>query len=87
MRPEHWIYTVPLRLRTLFRRRRVDQELDQELRDHIERKTAEGIARGMTAQEARRAALLEMRGLERAKEECRDARHVTWLQDLGQDLR
>ena len=87
MRPQHWIYTVPLRLRTLFRRRRVDQELDQELRDHIERKTAEGIARGMTAQEARRAAQLEMRGLERAREECRDARRVTWLQDLGQDLR
>jgi putative ABC transport system permease protein len=86
MRPEHWIYTVPLGLRTLFRRRRVDQDLDDELRYHIEQKTADNAAKGMTAQEARRAALLGMRELERAKEECRDARRVTWLQDLGQDL-
>ncbi|MFI5125845.1 MAG: ADOP family duplicated permease [Candidatus Acidiferrales bacterium] len=87
MRPEHWIYTIPLRLRSLFRRRRADQELDQELRYHVEQKTAQNIAKGMTPQEARRAALLEMGGIEKRKEECRDARHVNWLQDLLQDLR
>jgi predicted permease len=87
MRPEHWIYTIPLRVRSLFRRRRADRELDDELRYHVERKTEENVAKGMTAQEARRAALLEIGGIERRKEECRDTRGVTWLQDLGQDLR
>lgn len=41
MRPEHWIYTIPLRLQSLFRPGRADQELDEELRDHVERKTEE----------------------------------------------
>src|SRR5579863_2128705 len=87
MRPDKWIYTLPLRLRSLFRRRDVDRELDEELRYHIERKTEENLARGMTSREARRAALLEIGGIERRKEECRDTRRVTWLQDFAQDLR
>jgi hypothetical protein len=41
MRPEHWLYTIPLRLRSLFRRTQADQELDDELRDHLGRKTEE----------------------------------------------
>lgn len=39
MRVEHWFYTIPLRLRSLFRRRHVEQELDEELRYHLEQKT------------------------------------------------
>lgn len=54
MRPEHWLFTIPLRLRSLFRRRDVDAELDEELQDHIEGKTEEYVAKGLTAQEARR---------------------------------
>ncbi|MFZ0461238.1 MAG: ABC transporter permease, partial [Candidatus Acidiferrales bacterium] len=87
MRPEHWIYTIPLRLRSLFRRRQADQELDEELQYHVELKTSANIAKGMTPREARRAALLEMGGVEKRKEECRDTRRVNWLQDLLQDLR
>jgi predicted permease len=87
MRPERWIYTVPLRLRSVFRRRSVDEELDEELRYHVERKTEENLARGMSAEEARRAALVELRGVERAKEECRETRHVSLAQDTMQDLR
>jgi putative ABC transport system permease protein len=87
MRPERGIYTIPLRLRSLFRRKRADQELDEELRYHVEQKTVENVEKGMTQREARRAALVELRGLERTKDECRDARRVTWLQDLAQDLR
>jgi predicted permease len=86
MRPEHWIYTIPLRLRSLFLRREADQELDDELRYHVECKTEEYIARGMTPQEARRAALLEMGGVEKRKEECRDTRRVTWFQDFLRDV-
>jgi hypothetical protein len=76
MRPKHWIYTIPLRLRSLFRRRHVDRELDEELRDHIEQKTGEYAASGMNLREARRAALLELGGITRVAEECRDARRA-----------
>src|ERR1700746_1931918 len=87
MRPEHWLYTIPLRLRSLFHRRQADQGLDDELRDHLERKTEEYVAQGMTQEEARRRARLDLGGIEQAKEKCRDARHVNWIQDLIQDLR
>jgi predicted permease len=86
MRPERWIHKLPLRVRSLFYRQKADQELDDELRDHLELKTQQYISQGMTQQEARRAALLEMGGLEKRKEECRDARRVTWLQDVLQDV-
>jgi predicted permease len=86
MRPWHWLYTIPLRLRSLFRRREADQELDEELRDHVERRTEEYAANGLPLKEARRQALLAMGGIEKRKEECRDARRVNWIQDLIQDL-
>ncbi len=87
MRPEHWLFTIPLRLRSLFRWTQADQELDDELRDHFERKTDEYIAQGMTQQEAQRRARLDLDGIEQTKEKCRDARRVNWIQDLVQDLR
>jgi predicted permease len=87
MRPKHWVYTIPLRLRSLFRRAQADQELDEELRDHLERKTKEYVAQGMAQEEAQRRARLDLDGIEQTKERCRDARRVRWLQDLAQDLR
>src|SRR5262245_40312466 len=87
MRIRHWFYTVPLRLRSLFRRGQVEQELDEELRYHIERQIEEHIAKGMTPEDARDAALRAMGGVERRKEECRDIRRVNFIEDLAQDLR
>src|SRR5213083_1850861 len=87
MRPEHWLYTIPLRLRSLFRWAQADQELDDELRDHLERKTEEYIAEGMRQEEAHRRARLDLDGIEQTKEKCRDARRVNWIQDFVQDLR
>ena len=87
MRPEHWLFTIPLRLRSLFRRAQADQELDNELRDHLERKTEEYVAKGMAPEEARLRARLDRDGIEQTKEQCRDARRVNWIQDLIQDLR
>jgi predicted permease len=87
MRPEHWLFTIPIRLRSLFRRAKADQELDDELRDHLQRKTEEYVARGMAPEEARRRARLDLGGIEQTKEKCRDARRVNWIQDLIQDLR
>ncbi len=87
MRLKHWFYTVPLRLRSLFRRARVEQELDEELRYHLERQIEEYIAKGMTPEEARYAALRAMGGVEQRKEECRDTRRVRLIEDLIQDAR
>jgi putative ABC transport system permease protein len=87
MRPEHWLYTIPLRLRSLFRREQADRELDDELRDHLDRKTEEYVARGMTQEEAHRRARIDLDGIEQSKEKCRDARRINWIQDFSQDLR
>ena len=87
MRLQHWIYTVPLRLRSLLRRDQVEQELDEELRYHLERQIDENLARGMNVDEARYAALRAMGGIEQQKERCRDMRRVTFIEDLAQDLR
>jgi putative ABC transport system permease protein len=87
MRIEHWFYTLPLRLRSLFRRSQLDRELSEELSYHLDQKTSQFIAAGMPAGEARRAALRSMGGLEQRKEECRDTRKVNWIQDFFQDFR
>src|SRR5437870_12126910 len=84
VRPEHWLYTIPLRLRSLFRWAQADQELDDELRDHLERKTEEYMAQGTTQEEARRRARLDLGGIEQTKEKCRDARRVSGLEDFVQ---
>ncbi len=87
MDPEGWLYSVPLRLRSIFQRREVESELDEELRDHLERRTEEGVANGLPIGEARRVALLEMGGIEQRKEDCRDTRGVRWLEEFLQDIR
>src|SRR5215213_3245559 len=87
MRWEHWFYTVPLRLRSLFRRGQVEAELNEELRYHLERQIEVNTAAGMSAEEARYAALRAMHGLDQRKEECRDMRRVRLIEDLWQDFR
>ncbi len=87
MRIQHWFYAAPLRLRSLFRRQRVEQDLDDELQYHLERKTEEYLAQGLPPAQSRQAALLAMDGLARRKEECRDARRVNGLEATLQDVR
>ncbi len=87
MRLERWLYTVPLRFRSLFRRNAVEQELDEEFRYYIDRLTEEHIARGLAPADARRAALRAMNGVEQRKEECRDTRRVRVIEDALQDVR
>ena len=72
MRMEHWFYKLPLRLRSLFRRTQVEQELEEELQYHLERKTEEYLAQGLPPEKARQAAVRSMDGLTQRKEECRD---------------
>jgi predicted permease len=87
MRIEHWLYTLPLRLRSLFQRKRVEQDLDEELQFHLERKTEEYIAQGLTPGQARQAALRSMDGLTQRKEECRDTRGLNTIEDTVRDIR
>jgi len=78
---------IRLRLRSLFFRRRVEQELDDEFKFHLERQTDENIAKGMSREEARSAAIRAFAGVEQRKEECRDARRVSVVEHAIQDLR
>src|SRR5215468_6181558 len=87
MRIKHWFYIAPLRLRSLFRRSQVEQELDEEIRYHIERQIEEHISKGMTEEEARYAAQRALGGIEQRKEECRDMRRVNLIENTLQDLR
>jgi putative ABC transport system permease protein len=75
------------RLRSLARRRSVEQDLDDELGFHLERLVNRNVADGLPLDEARRRARLEMGGLDQIKEEHRDARGVRLLEDLGNDFR
>lgn len=87
MRLEHWLYTIPLRLRSLFRRKRIEDELEEELQFHLAQRTETEIAQGKDAEEARYTALRAMEGIAQRKEECRDARRVRWLEDLLRDAK
>src|SRR5712692_6998210 len=82
-----WIYQLPLRLRTLFQRGRVEQELDEEFRFYIEHRTELEIANGLSPEEARRVALRAMDGIEQRKEECRDMRRTQLIDQFLQDVR
>jgi len=84
---ENWFYTVPLRLRSLFRRNRVEQDLKDEMQFHLEHRIEQEIANGASPEDARLGALRAMDGLEFQKEQCRDARRVNLAEDLLQDLR
>jgi predicted permease len=66
---------------------RVERQLDAELRFHLERLIADNLAKGMTADEARRDAYVAFGGLDQAKEACRDVRGTRWVESIGQDIR
>jgi predicted permease len=87
MRFEHWLYVLPLRIRSLLRRVDVERELDEELRYHLERQIELNVERGMTPDDARRAALLAMGGVEQQKEACRDRRGIAAIDHLARDTR
>ena len=76
-----------LRLRALFFKSKMEDELQAELQFHLEREIEENIARGMTPEDARYAALRSFGGVELVKEESRDVRGVRLLEEVWQDLR
>jgi putative ABC transport system permease protein len=84
---ERWLLRARLRLRSLFFGRQIDRDVDDELRDHLDRQIAEHIAAGMTPAAARTAALRALGGVAQQQERLRDARGVTPLVNLMRDLR
>ena len=87
MRIEHWVHALPLRFRSLLRRGQVERELDDEMQFHLDQLIEEGVARGLSASDARTAALRAMGGLAQQKDEARDTWGVRWFTDLVDDTR
>ncbi len=78
---------VVYRLRAVFRRKTVEQELDDELRFHLDQQAAKCARAGASPEEANRMARLSLQGPEQAKERCRDARGTVLWDATAQDLR
>jgi len=74
------------RLRYLFTRREPD-ELDDELRFHLEQAIDVRVAAGMSAEEAHRQALIELGGMQRTREQCYEQRPGWWMGTVAQDVR
>ena len=74
-------------MRVVARRSRLEREMDAELRFHIETFAEDLVRAGAPREEAERRARIEFGGIERAKQECRDARGVNFSDSLSQDLR
>ena len=73
-------------LRLIGKNRAVKQEIDEELRCHIERRTAENIAAGMSPQEAERQARKRFGNLQSVRESCRDTRGASIGESTVQDI-
>jgi putative ABC transport system permease protein len=75
------------RARAIFRRNAVEQELDDELRFHLERETEKYVRAGMSRGEARRRARIAFGGVDRVKDDTRDAHGVALLDVIARDVR
>ncbi|MPY91070.1 MAG: FtsX-like permease family protein [Luteitalea sp.] len=78
---------VLIRVRSLLRRSRVEEELHEELRFHLEYQARKYVEAGMNPEEAQRRARTSLGGLDRTLEECREARGLRLWDELCQDLR
>ncbi|MGC2402656.1 MAG: ABC transporter permease [Acidobacteriaceae bacterium] len=76
-----------IRFRSLFRRAKMNEELDNELRFHLEHQMEQYLQAGMSPEEAMRQARMEFGGFAQVQEECREARGVAFLETLVQDVR
>ena len=79
----HWLSKI----RTLFHRPQLEIQMEDELRFHLEKQIEQNIARGMSPEDARYAALRTFGNITQVKEECRDSWSMRLISELGQDLR
>ena len=82
-----WLAKISFYAKSLFLRKRLDAQLSEEVRTHVEMATEANVAKGMTAEEARYAALREFGNVAGVQEQARDERGWVWLEQFGQDLR
>jgi predicted permease len=78
---------ILFRLQPFFRRKRIEAELSEEMRAHLEMATAANLAAGMSPEQARYAAHREFGGVDQVKESYRDERGIRWIEEILRDLR
>ena len=83
----YWSRMPVDRLLAQFKKSQIDEETDQELSFHLEMETQENLRRGMSPEEARRAARIRLGGLDQVKQASREVRELPWIGSLWQDLR
>jgi len=81
-----WLRQILFRLQPLFRKKKIEAEMSEEMRVHLEMATAANVAAGMSPTEARYAAQREFGGMEQVKEAYRDQRGWVWLEQWGKDV-
>ena len=77
----------PSKIGALFRQRQLDDEMDEEIRTHLEMAADENRRRGMSPSHAQRAARRSFGGIDQIRETCRETRGLRWVDDLRSDLR
>ncbi len=82
-----WPARVRMLFRSVFQLRRIEADLDHEMHDHLEQEIQNNIRAGMSFEEARLAAQRLIGSLSLYKEECRDARGISFIENLARDLR
>lgn len=82
-----WIRVLISRCASVFRSKKLDGDLDEELRAHIELAIEENRGRGMNEQQARTAALRAFGGVTQTRETYRVQRGLPWLEQAGRDVR
>src|SRR4051794_30326845 len=75
------------RTQAFFRTAELDADFDQELESHLEMLAEDNVRGGMTPEQARRAAILRLGGVESTRQKHRDARGLPALESVVQDLR
>jgi predicted permease len=81
------IRTFYLRLKGLFQKKQVENDLAEELQFHLQKEIRKNVEAGMTSEEARYAALRTFGGVDQIKEDCRDVRRTRAIEDLWRDAR
>jgi hypothetical protein len=81
------LHDLLLRAKAILLRRKVEEELDEELQSHLELQTRKHLKAGLSIEEAKRQARIDFGVVELAKENCRDERRVNVVENLLQDLR
>ncbi|HEX8687061.1 MAG TPA: permease prefix domain 1-containing protein, partial [Pyrinomonadaceae bacterium] len=83
----YWLRLTRTRLRGLLRKKSVEREMEEELRFHLRMRAEENVRRGMTPDEAERAALRSFGQWARVKENCRDFKGGGLVEVLLQDVK